>query len=374
MRIDAIELFLVSLPLRQPLATSWGPMPALNTVLLKMEGDGAVGWGEASPGSGPIPGPEWAAGTFACVRDWLAPRLVGSNVDSGKDLQEQLSAVRGNSFAKAALDTAWWDLQARQQAKPLHDLLGKSRDAIEIGASFDKMDSIDAFLAALHEAVDAGYSRIELKFRPGWDVPMVNHVRHELPVTRLHIDAEGALGLQHMEMLYRLDDFCLAMVEQPFAPDDLVAHAMAQESVRTPICLDESITSPQVAEIALDLKSGKYLNVKPGRVGGLTSALAIHDACHENCVPCWVGAMPQTAIGSRIGYALASKENFTYPADQFRGDLLLETDLAAAPEPVRGEDGVLRIPLWSEPGIGVEPDAPLLDKYSLTRARIEKSS
>jgi O-succinylbenzoate synthase len=200
---------------------------------------------------------------------------------------------------------------------------------------------------------------------------MLNIVRQEFPSQRLHIDVEGDLRLEHMEMLCRLDDFMLAMIEQPLPPDDLVGHAMVQETIRTPLCLDESITSQQQADMALELHSAKYINLKPGRVGGLTPAVAIHNACHDQCVPCWVGATLQSAVGARIGLALAAKANCTYPADYHVSQETFETDLAEPPAAVRdSSDGVLRVPLWSEPGLGVEPDVALVEKHCLAKARL----
>jgi O-succinylbenzoate synthase len=371
MHIDAIDVFHVALPLRKPLATPCGPLNTFETVVVRMSGDGIAGWGEASPGNAPLGGPEWASGVFLCVRDWLAPRIAGSSIHSGQELQEQLAPVRGNPYAKAALDTAWWDLQARAQGQPLHQLLGKARDAIEVGTSFDRMETIDELLESVGRAFEAGYSRVELKFRPGWDVHVLNIVRQEFPSQRLHIDVEGDLRLEHMEMLCRLDDFMLAMIEQPLPPDDLVGHAMVQETIRTPLCLDESITSQQQADMALELHSAKYINLKPGRVGGLTPAVAIHNACHDQCVPCWVGATLQSAVGARIGLALAAKANCTYPADYHVSQETFETDLAEPPAAVRdSSDGVLRVPLWSEPGLGVEPDVALVEKHCLAKARL----
>jgi O-succinylbenzoate synthase len=371
MHIDAIEVFHVALPLRQPLSTPWGQQKNLQTVLVRMRSGEAVGWGESGPGNAPLAAAEWAAGAFLCVRDWLAPRLVGTSIDSGQELQQQLAPVRGNAFAKAALDAAWWDLHARLQDKPLHALLAPARDAIDVGTSFDRMESIDHLLEAIGKALEAGFARIELKFRPGWETPMINAVRHTFPTTRFHIDIEGTMRLDHMEMFCRLDDFNLAMIEQPLPPDDLVGHAMVQETIRTPLCLDESITTPEQAEMALELHSARYINVKPDRVGGLTHAIAIHDACQEASVGCWVGLMPQSAIGTRIAMALAAKANFTYPADSFLSDQLLETDLAPPPPLVRTtSDGLLRIPLWEEPGIGVVPDPDRLEKLCASRAKI----
>ncbi len=370
MQIDSIEVFHVALPLSKPQASVAGPADKLETVLVRMTSGSTTGWGEASPGNAPLTNPEWAAGVFGCVRDWLAPRLVGKIVDTGKDLQTALASFRGNQFAKAALDTAWWDLKARRDGQPLHKVLGGQKEQVEVGTTFDQMESPDEFVAAIRRAFDAGFGRVELKMRPGWEINMLNFVRHEFPIERLHVDIEGALHLDNMELICRLDDFSLVMVEQPLPADDLVGHAMIQESLRTPICLDEAITSPELADIALELHSARYINLKSGRVGGLTPALAIHDACHEHCVPCWVGAAPQSALGLRIGLALAAKPNCSYPTD-YPFEPLLAEDLAPMPELVRDEkEGTLQARLWTEPGLGVEPDMTVLEKCTVARMKV----
>ena len=371
MQIDSIEVFHVALPLRQPVQTAGRQFDRLETVLLRMQSGDAAGWGEAAPGNAPVAGEEWSAGVFGCLRDWLAPAVNGAWIESGDQLAERLAPFRGNRYAKAALDTAWWDLSARKQGRPLQQLLDGKRDAIEVGVGFDQMESIDDFLAAVGRAFEAGYARVELKFRPGWDVQMVDFIRKEFPAETFHIDVEGALSLEHMEMLCRLDDFDLAMIEQPLPADDLVGHAMLQETVRTPICLDEAVTTVAQAEIALELKSCKYVNLKPGKVGGLTPAVAIHDGCAQNSVACYVGAMPQSALGTRIGLALAAKANCTYPADFVASDQLFEQDLAEPLLPARNKpDGTMQIPLWSEPGLGVEPQPELLEKFCIDRAKL----
>lgn len=368
MQIDAIDVFHLGLPLVQPLSTAVGPVERLETVVVRLRSGQTSGWGEVAPGSAPLAGPEWAAGVFACVRDWLAPALVGRWIDSGKSLQERLAPFQGNRHAKAALDLAWWDLKARAQGQPLYRLLGGQREAIELGVSFDRMDSIDQLLAAMRAAVEAGYSRVELKLRPGWDVFMLNAVRQEFPVLPLHVDIEGTMRLEHSELLYRMDDFHLKMVEQPLAPDDLVGHAMIQQALRTPICLDESITTPEQAAMALDLQSGQYLNLKPGQVGGFTPALAVHDACHEHCVPCRVGTPLQSSLGVRASLALATKANVNYPTDFFASAEVLQGDLAPPPAVARDpESGHLQAVLGPEPGLGVEPDPQALEQYALAR-------
>ncbi len=371
MRIDSIELFHVAMPLRHPAETSRGSLESLETVLVRMQSGSTAGWGEASPGTGPLAAAEWAAGVFACLKDWMAPAVVSATIDSGDALQERLDCFRGNPFAKAALDTAWWDLHARIQGKPLHELLGGQRQAVEVGVTFDRTDSFDEFLAAIGRAFQDGFARVKLMFRPGWDVEMLRLVRSEFPGETFHIDCEGALNLGQMEMLCRLDDFALAMIEQPLPADDLVGHAMVQEAIRTPLCLDEGVATLAQAEMALELKSCQYLNVTPGRVGGLTPAIAIHDACRDASVPCFVGATPQSAIGARHGLALAAKANFEYPADFLPPQQVLADDLAEPPLATReAADTPMRVAMWPEPGIGVEPDPERLEKLCLARATI----
>ena len=370
MQIDSIDLFYVALPLRTVLPTPLGPRDKLETVLVSMRSGDAVGWGEASPGVAPLAGAEWAAGAFGLLRDWLAPAVMGQSVSSGAELGKLLEPFRGNQFAKAALDMAWWDLSARMQNRPLHQLLGGTRDSVEVGPTFDRMESVDEFREQITAAVEAGFARVKLKFRPGWDVRMVDFVRKECPTATLHVDCEGGLSLGQSEILYRLEDFMLAMIEQPLPADDLVGHAMLQESLRTPICLDEGITSLAQAEVAMELKSCKYVSLKPGRVGGLTTAVAIHDLCHDHCTPCYVGAMPQTAIGGRIGFALAAKDNCTYPADFFPSDRLLVADIAEPLLPAKDADGRQCVRLSPGAGIGIEPDAALLERFCVGRASI----
>lgn len=371
MRIDSIDLYHVALPLTRPYPPVEGRLDRLETVLVRLRSGSSEGWGEAAPGTAPLGSAEWAGGAMACLRDWLAPRLAGQAVDSASDLTDRLAAIRGNRFAKAALDMAWWDLRARLTGKSLPEALGAQRERVEAGVTFDRMDSTEVFLEAVGKAAEEGYGRIGLKFRPGWDFAMLNAVRHELPTHTLHVDCEGTMGLANMELLYRIEDFMLAMVEQPFAPEDLVAHAMAQDSLRTPVCLDESVTSPEVVEMAVDLKSARYLCVNPGRAGGLTAAVAIHDLCREHAIPCWVGATPQSAVGMRHVLALAGKENFRYPADYPPAEGWLAEDLAEAPAALRdGEESPRTVPLWTEAGIGVEPDAAILEKHTLQHARL----
>lgn len=367
MKINSIELFHLALPLRNPPPGQDSRFDRLETVLVRIAGDGKSGWGEAAPGNGPVWNGQWAGGAFGCLKDWLAPAVVGEAIDADDELQHCFEMFQDNQYAKAAIDMAWWDLQARLRGVPLAEALGGTRGEVEVGTCFDRMESIDDFLASIGRAFESGFARVELKLRPGWDLQMLNAVREQYPTERIHVGIDGAMRLDHMEILCRIDDFSVEMIEQPLAPFDLVGHAMVQETLRTPICLGESIASLEQAEVALELESCRFINVTPGRVGGLTAAVAIHDACREAGIACWVGSRPQTAIGARAAIALAAKENFTYPADFISAGELLEEDVAEPLELTRESNSVK---LWPEAGIGIEPDMDVIEKYCIDREKI----
>jgi O-succinylbenzoate synthase len=371
-RIDSIEVFHVAMPLVSPWRTAYGEDAAIESVLVKLRSGDVTGWGESAPFAAPCYSAEWAGGAFCTIRDWLAPALIGGWFDSGEALQARLSQFKGNPFAKAALDTAWWVLEANRRGLALHKLLGGARDAVDVGADFSVMDSVGDLLRAIAGAVEAGFKRVKLKYRPGWDIAMVRAVRQEFPSQTFHIDCNSGYTMRHFEMFCQLDDFNLAMIEQPLSHDDLIDHARLQTAIRTPICLDESVSSVFRAEQALDLGSCRWMNVKPGRVGGLTNAVAIHNLCRDANVPCWVGGMLESAIGGRICAALATLDNFTYPADIFPSSRFYVRDLSRpAIELVHGRDGGPQIALTNESGIGTEPDPQMLETCCKSHSRIE---
>ena len=374
MRIDSIELFHVAMPLIEPWRTAYGEDSVAESVLVRMRSGALSAWGESSPLAAPCYSPEWAGGVFACLRKWLAPALVGQVVESGEALQERLAHFKGNPFAKAALDNAWWVLESLRQGVPLDQLLGGTKSQVTVGADFGVLDSVGELIEQIGRAFETGFPRVKLKFRPGWDVEMLRAVRQEFPAQTIHIDCNSAYTIERLDLFCRLDDFQLAMIEQPLAYDDLIDHARLQAEIRTPICLDESVTSLARAQVALDLGSCRYVNIKPGRVGGLTVARAIHDACRDAGVPCWVGGMLESAVGSRIAIALATLENCTYPADIFPSSHFYEHDLAApAVELVRDDQGAPCVAPLDDPGIGTEPDEELLARCCKAYARVTES-
>jgi len=265
------------------------------------------------------------------VRDWLAPAIIGQDIGSGDELQEILSIYKGNQFAKAVLDTAWWSLRSNLTGVPLHVALGAARDEVPVGADFGAMDSIDDLLETVGQAVAEGFPRIKLKFRPGWDIPVLEAVRGLFPRETIHIDCNSGYRLSDLPLFEAIDEFELAMIEQPLQHDDLVDHARLQTEIRTPLCLDESITSTSRAKQAVELKSCRYVNIKPGRVGGLTNSIAIHDLLRDAGIPCWVGGMLESATGGAICSALAMLDNFNYPADIFPSSRFYHEDLSYPP-------------------------------------------
>jgi o-succinylbenzoate synthase len=368
MRIDRIELFHIAMPLISPWRTAYGEDAAIHSVLCRMSSGSVDGWGESAPFAAPCYSPEWAGGAFAVARDWLAPALLGQHVVSGDDLQQRLGVFKGNPFAKAALDTAWWSLHSRITGIALHRLLGATRSMVPVGADFGVMDRLEDLLEAVGEAVAEGFPRVKLKFRPGWDIPVVAAVRKQHPDLTFHIDCNSGYRLSDLAVFRQLDAFGLAMIEQPLDHDDLLDHAKLQSSIRTPVCLDESLTHLRQVKQAIELRSCRYVNVKPGRVGGLTSAVRIHDHCRQAHVPCWVGGMLESAVGASFCIALAMLDNFSYPADIFPSARFYREDLADPP--IRLERSPGEAPAVAALETLPDPDSGRLDRQTIERAVI----
>ena len=386
MLVDRIDLFHVAMPLLYPWRTASHEEWAIHSLLVRMAGtdaatgDRATGWGETTPFADPTYSPEWASGALGVLRDWLGPAVVGREVGSGEELQRLLKPFKGNPFAKAGLDLAWWDLEGKLREVPVHRLLaGGAADApsgpddprIEVGADFGVQDSLDDLVRLVGGAVDEGFRRVKLKFRPGWDVDMVSAVRSTFPDLPLHVDCNSGYTLADLDLFRRLDRFGLVMIEQPLAHDDLVDHAKLARAIETPVCLDETITSPDRARHAIELGSCAWVNLKHGRLGGLTAARQVHDLCLDAGIRCWVGSMLESAVGSAFSVALATLPNVHYPADVFPSDRHYARDLATPEVRFETAPGGGRFALADPaPGIAPAPDPEMLEQWTLERATV----
>jgi O-succinylbenzoate synthase len=364
MKIDSIEIYRVKMPLIYPFRTAFGNDDTIESILVKMTSGGHFGWGESTPWQSPGYSSECAATAMIILRDFLAPLLLRQDIQSGEELQQRLSCVKGNNFAKAALDLAWWDLQAKMNNRPLYQILGGKRNTVDVGADFGIMESIDLLLQTIDTAVKAGFKRVKLKYRPGWELDMIRAVRKAFPNMIFHVDCNSVYTLENTEMLKRLDEFDLAMIEQPLMNDDLIDHATLQRQIKTPICLDESITSPAKARKAIEIKACGWVNIKPGRVGGLTNAIKIHDLCQSAGIPCWVGGMLESSVGAHHCLALATLPNFKYPNDIFPTDRFYKQDLSDPPVILSGPS---QATAPEKPGCGTEPNEKRVKDQSLDK-------
>lgn len=329
MRIDDISVFHVAMPLLEPWKTSFGEMRCVDTVLVRLSSEGETGWGEASPYAMPQFCPEWAGGCFQLIANVFRPLLAGQDVASAQDLQARLRPFKGNHFAKAAVDLAWWDLSTRLAGVSLWRAIGGETPEIAVGADIPVQADHRRMLALVAAALEAGYPRVKLKFRPDSGVAMVEAVRSAFPDAVVHIDCNAGFTLDDLPLFQALDSLGLAMIEQPLASNDLVDHARLQAALQTPICLDESITSLDRARKAIDLDAARVLNIKHGRVGGLTNAVAIAAHCRARGIPFWIGGMLESAVGQGPSMALATLPGVSYAADIFPDGRLYGRELSA---------------------------------------------
>ena len=362
MKIDRIDVYYISIPFVYPWRTAYGSDPDLHSVLVRMASGEHVGWGESSPLKAPTYSPESAMSVFHTIGEFLAPAIVGREFETAEDLLAAYGWIKDNPFAKAGPEVAWWMLKAEMAGKPLHELLGGSFREVDAGADFGIQDSIDMLLEKIQGAVDRGFKRIKLKAGRGWDLEMLQAVRSAFPKQTFHIDCNSGYTLDDLDLFKRIDRFELAMIEQPLFHTDLLEHAELQRQIETPICLDESIKSVRSFEWALRLKSCKILNIKTGRVGGLSVALKLHDMARDAGIPCWVGSMLESGIGAGVLVELATLDNFTYPGDLFPSAFFFRQDLTE-PE-LRLNDDCTFTPS-TVPGIPYRPVAERVEAATL---------
>ena len=367
MRIVAVGLTRLSLPLVRSFETSFGRMTTRDLVLVDVEDtSGEVGWGECVADADPFYSSETSTTAWHVLERYLAPAVLGRTFESAASVPACWAKVRGHQMAKAALEMAAWDLDARLKGLPLCELLGAPARPIEAGVSIGIQDSLQALVDRIIEERRAGYRRIKIKIKPGWDREPVEAIRAALGDIPLMVDANAAYTVADAPRLAGLDEFGLMMIEQPFGYGDLVQHARLQRRLRTPICLDESITSPEAAADAMDLGACRIINIKPGRLGGFSASLAVHDLARARGVPLWHGGMLETGIGRAHNLHLSTLPGFTLPGDVAASRRYFVPDLIEPPIEVR-PDGTIAVP--PGPGIGVSPVPDRVRAASVQSAR-----
>ena len=368
MKVTEVVLRHMKMRMKAPFTTSFGTFQDKEFLLLEAKDENGVsGWGESVAFHSPWYNEETLKTNWHMLEDFIIPSLLNKEIQHPDEVSESLSYIRKNNMAKSAFEGAVWDLYSKQKGIPLAKALGGKVNEIEVGISIGIQDSVEDLLNLIGEYAEEGYKRIKVKIKPGWDVDVMREVRKHFPDIALMADANSAYTLDDIELLKQLDEFDLMMIEQPLASDDIIDHAVLQKELKTPVCLDESIHSCEDARKALDLGSCKIINIKIGRVGGLTESKKIHDLCQERGIPVWCGGMLESGIGRAHNIALTTLSNFIMPGDTAASSRYWEKDLIE-PE-VTVEDGMIMVPEKS--GLGYEPNYETIREFTVFEKRFE---
>ena len=367
MKIDRLELRLIELPLVRAFETSFGRTDRKRFVLVRADEDGASGFGECVADSDPYYSAETNETAWHIIADFIAPRVLGVELAHPRDIFPALSPIRGHNMAKAAVEMAAWDLFARQQREPLCRLLGGARARIASGVSIGIQPSLADLAATVESELAAGYQRIKIKVKPGWDLEPVRMIRERFGSVPLMVDANAAYRAGDADHLARLDDYGLMMIEQPLDYDDIAEHARLQRRLQTPICLDESIKTPALAREAIAAGACRIINIKPGRVGGFAQSIRVHDICAEHGIPVWHGGMLESGIGRAANIHLSTLPNFTLPGDVAASKRYFNPDLIEPPIDAAA-DGTIGVP--GGDGLGVSICDDRVERATLRRAEL----
>ncbi|WP_243292051.1 o-succinylbenzoate synthase [Bacillus sp. FJAT-47783] len=361
MKVKEITLRQVKMRLKSKFTTSFGSFQDKEFLLLEAKDDhGQSGWGESVAFHTPWYNEETIKTNWHMLEDYLIPSVLNQEIQHPDNISEMFSYIRKNNMAKSTLEGAVWDLYAKQKGIPLAVALGGEKNEIEVGISIGIQDSVNDLLHIIEDHVNEGYKRMKVKIKPGWDVEVMREVRKHFPTIPLMADANSAYRLKDVDRLKALDEFDLMMIEQPLDSDDIVDHAKLQREISTPVCLDESIHSYDDARKAIELESCKIINIKIGRVGGLTESKKIHDLCQEHNISVWCGGMLESGIGRAHNIALTTLSNFVLPGDTAASRRYWEKDLIE-PE-VIVDNGIITVP--NQPGIGYEPNLETIRQFT----------
>jgi len=362
MKIERITLREVRMRLKAPFETSFGVTQERRILLVEVVVDGVTGCGEITTLETPSYNSETTDTAWNIFSDHIAPMVVGQNVSTAEELPHLLESIRGHHMAKAGVENALWDAEARQKATPLWKLLGGTQQEITCGVSLGIRENPESLLRKVEEELSRGYKRIKLKIRPGKDLDFIAAVRNIFPNILLSVDANSAYRLDDTEHLRKFDGFNLLMIEQPLAWDDIYSHARLQQKIRTAICLDECINHDRHAVGAIESGACKIVNIKLGRVGGHTSARKVHDACRERGVPVWCGGMLESGVGRAHNIAMSTLPGFTLPGDVSASQRYWSQDIIE-PEVEVSPDGTITAPSGS--GFGYELNHELIDRLTV---------
>jgi o-succinylbenzoate synthase len=366
MRIEQVELRHIKMILVSPFVTSMGVEYDEEHIIVRVDSEGVTGWGESVAEGTPFYSYETVTTAWHILKDFLIPSILGkdlSGIDEAISLYEK---VRGHMMAKAGLEAALWDLFAKSKQVSLSKILGGVRNKVDVGVSIGIQDSEAMLIKKVEGYLEEGYKRIKIKIAPGNDIRFVAALRKEFPELRLQVDANSAYTLNDIEIFRKLDDYGLQLIEQPLGYEDIFDHSKLQREIKTPLCLDESIHSLDDTRAAIELKSCRIINIKPGRVGGFTESKLIHDYCESMNIPVWHGGMLESGIGRAGNVALASLPNFTLPGDISASKRYYKEDIVE-PEFVVNPDGTMDVPV--KPGIGVDVNMKMLDKVTVRTER-----
>lgn len=372
MIIDSIELREIRLPLIHFFETSFGRTTERRIVLVRVvDRDGVEGWGECTAGEGPFYSDEWTDSAWDTLRKFLAPMVVGKDIGSAGLSYSLMKPVRGHRMAKAAIETACWDLEARRVGVPLWKHLGGVPQEIPCGVSIGIQDTLTELINKIEKELASGYQRIKIKIKPGWDLNVVQEVRKRFPNIRLMGDANSAYSLADAPLFRELDQFNLMMLEQPLAHTDIFDHAKLQKQIKTPVCLDESIHSSEDAKHAIDLGACQIINVKLGRVGGHSEAKRVEQVCRESDVPAWCGGMLESGIGRAHNIAMATLAGFTLPGDVSASARYWERDIIEPQVTITSRGTIVPS---DKPGLGFDLNMERINSLTVREERIDAQS
>ena len=362
-KIDRIVLRHIRMPLVHFFETSFVRTYDRDIILVEACMGGVSGWGEVTCGENPFYNEEWTDSAWPLLKNYAGPRVLGHEFASAVGVASRTAHIRGHFMARGGLEAAVWDLEARINSVPLWKQIGGgARTEIPCGVSIGIQDTVDQLLQKIDTEVAAGYQRIKMKIKPGWDVDVIRQVRARFPQIKLMADANSAYTLKDIDRLKQLDEFYLMMIEQPLAHDEIVDHAELQRALETPICLDECIRTPHHAEQAIRLKACRIINIKLGRVGGFSGARRIHDIAQEHNIPVWCGGMLEAGIGRAHNIALSTLPNFVLPGDVSASKRYWKRDIIQ-PEVEVSPAGTIAV--TNAPGFGYELDRPYIDQLTV---------